>query len=119
VCSGGLALLPTATLADPPPPNGGYGWQTRQPSLICVSYFAIYEAAQAAKAGDSGWLKELNCGLVRGGIKLIIIPQPPQNYEAEIYRVRLMPANMEPVTVYIQNVDAVHYVSGGKYKTKK
>jgi hypothetical protein len=74
---------PSLALAEPLPrgdfgePNGGLGWQTREPTLFCYSYFAIREAQQAARAQDGNWLKELKCGFVPGGIKLTVIPEPP------------------------------------------
>src|SRR6266850_5571698 len=69
------------------------GWQTRRGALICGNYFAINDGEAAARKGDEKWLKEVDCLIVNGGLKLTIIQEAPFASDTDIWRARLQPPN--------------------------
>jgi hypothetical protein len=120
----------TSTIDIPPAPasppdlyNPALGWQTRQPSLICDSYFRVQDGAKAALSGDKQWLAETGCIIVQGGLRLIPLDMPASPfYDAGIrtaWRARLYGLSGDSLDVYLRWIDVVGFANGGTYKSEK
>ena len=118
----------TSTIDTPPPPasppdpyNPALGWQTRQPSLICESYFRVQDGEKAALSGDKKWLTETGCIIVQqGGLRLVLLGTPPDPSSIGVWRARLYDGlSGDSRDVYLRSVDAVGFASAGTYKSEK
>jgi hypothetical protein len=111
---------PSAT--SPASPHDPYtpalGWQTRQPSLICESYFRVQDGEKAALSGDRKWLAETGCIIVQGGLRLVLLDTPDYRFSGA-WRARLYDLSGDSRDVYLRSVDAVGFASAGTYKSEK
>jgi hypothetical protein len=120
---------PPAPASPPDPYNPALGWQTRQPSLICDSYFRVQDGAKAALSGDKKWLAETGCIIVQGGLRLIPLDMPASPfYDAGVrtaWRARLYGLSGDSgdsgdsLDVYLRWIDVVGFANGGTYKSEK
>jgi len=110
--------LATAPASPPDPYNPGLGWQTRQPSLICESYFRVKDGEKAALSGDKRWLAETGCIIGPGGLRLVLLDTPDYKV-SDAWRARLYGLGSDSRDVYLRSVDAVGFANAGTHKSEK
>lgn len=109
---------PTVPALPPDPYNPGLGWQTRQPSLICESYFRVKDGEKAALSGDKKWLAETGCTIVPGGLRLVLLDTP--DYKVSYaWRARLYGIGGDSRDVFLRSVDAVGFADAGVHNSEK
>lgn len=93
------------------------GWQTRQPSLLCDSYFRVKDGEKAAIANDQKWLTETGCIIARGGLRLVLLDTSDR---ADAWRARVYGLfGGDGRDVYLRQIDAVNFANAGTYKSEK
>jgi hypothetical protein len=114
----GAMIVGNAVAAEAADYNPHIGWQTRQPSLICESYFRVTDGEKAALSGDKKWLAETGCIIAAGGLRLVLLDTP--NYKvSHAWRARLYGFGDDSRDVYLRSVDAVGFADAGTYKSEK
>jgi hypothetical protein len=99
--------------------NPGLGWQTRQPSLICESYFRVKDGEKAALSGDKKWLAETGCTKAPGGLRLVLLDTPDYKV-SDAWRARLYDGlGGDSTDVYLRSVDAVGFADAGTHNSEK